>query len=339
MRREGHLFEQVADFATLRRAAKAASKGKRLSNPAAEFMLGLESHCLDLERQLSRQTWRPGPFHDFLIYDRKPRIISAAPFADRVVHHAVSAVIEPSLERHNIFDCYACRKGKGTHAALERARHFCRARGYFLKLDISRYFHSVDHEILLNMLRRRFKDRRLLDLLELIVRHAPPDCKEGRGLAIGNLTSQHFANFYLAAHDHFVKEELRVKRYLRYMDDMLFFHEDKQTLKKVMNQSETFLRDELHLALNERVTRLAPVSEGVPFLGFVVLPGTTRLSPENARRFRRKYRRLRELYLIGALDEESLHRRGVSMVGHISHADTLRFRRSFFGRLEKGEGT
>ena len=215
MKRRGHLFERVADFSMLRRSAIAAAKGKRLSPPAAQFMVDLERECLRLESELQAEEWRPGPFRCFRIYDRKPRLISAAPFRDRVVHHAVSAVMEPSLEAYAVSASYACRKGKGTHAALRKAREHCRSGVYFLKLDVRKYFPSVDHRVLEELLVRRFKDRRLLDLLRLIVRHGPPGSPNGRGLPIGNLTSQHFANLYLGRLDHFVKEELRIRRYLR----------------------------------------------------------------------------------------------------------------------------
>ena len=339
MKRIGHLFESVAEFGALRRSAIAAAKGKRLSAPAAAFMVDLESECLRLERELLAQRWRPGPFRCFLIYDRKPRVISAAPFRDRVVHHAVSAAMEPCLEAYAVPASYACRKGKGNHAAVRRAREHCRGGGFFLRLDVRKYFPSVDHEVLERMLVRRFKDPRFLDLLRLIVRHGPPGSEPGRGMPIGNLTSQHFANLYLGRLDHFVKEELRVRRYLRYMDDMVFMMSDKAGLWRIYDAVRGFLADELRLSLNEKQTLLAPVTEGMPFLGMRIWPGVVRLSGASARRFRAKYRERWREYREHGIDEETLIRSAASLVGHVGHADTRRFTRSFFGRLQRGEGT
>ena len=215
MKRTGYLFEKVADFGALRQAAYRAAKGKRLSREGAEFMVHLESEVLRLEKELEEGTYKPGSYRTFTIYERKPRRICAAPFRDRVVHHALCAALEPSLESYAIFDSYACRPGKGSHQALQRVRYFSRREDYFLKTDIARYFDTINHNILKGLLQRRFKDGRLLALLEQIIDHGPPGMEPGKALPIGNLTSQR------ARYRGYQQGEITEERFLRSAQSLL----------------------------------------------------------------------------------------------------------------------
>jgi len=189
MRRQGHLFDAMVGFGSLRDAALRASRGKRLSRDAAGFLAELEREILALQRELVSGTYRPGPYRTFMVLDRKERLISAAPFRDRVVHHAMCAVMEPAFERHAIAHSFACRPGRGTSAALAAARRFARSTRWFLKMDVKKFFETLDHEILKGMLRRLFKDRRLLEIADRFIDAGAPECPPGRGLPIGNLTT------------------------------------------------------------------------------------------------------------------------------------------------------
>ena len=235
MKRLGDVFGRIVAFDNLLLAFRKARRGKRRRPPVASFELRLERELLALQRELLTGDYHPGAYRLFTIYERKPRQIAAAPFRDRVVHHALLNVIEPVIDRRFIADSYACRAGKGTHAAVDRYQHWSRRHAYALKVDIARYFPSIDHDILKEKLRRYLKDGRVLRLFDRIIDGSPPFPDTGspdyfpgddlfspldrpRGIPIGNLTSQFLANLYLDGFDHFVKEELRVRPYLRYVD-------------------------------------------------------------------------------------------------------------------------
>jgi RNA-directed DNA polymerase len=327
VKRHAGLFEKVVSFENLLRAAHRAARGKRDRPSVARFEFHLEQELLALQAQLAAGAYQPGAFFTFEIRDPKRRSICAAPFRDRVVHHAVCGVLEPLFERRLIFDTYACRPGKGTHAAIARAQDFARRYHYFLKCDVRKFFASVDHALLRTLLARMFKDQPLLDLLGRIIAHSPHGSEPGRGLPIGNLTSQHFANLYLGELDHHLKEGKRVKGYLRYMDDLLLCADEKPTLHLLHAEIRRFLHEHLLLTLKEGATQLAPVSEGIPFLGFRIYPRLIRLSPRTLRRFHRQVREGERRFAAGAIDLAALTDSVASLYAHLSHADTLTLRR------------
>jgi RNA-directed DNA polymerase len=228
--RHTDLFGAIASFPALHAAALRAVSGKRRKPGAAAFMANLETELLRLERQLQGQSWRPGRYVEIRIRDPKPRTVSAAPFRDRVVHHALCAVVEPIFERGFIDDSYANRLGKGTHRAIARYEQFRDRHAWVLSADILRFFPAVDHAILKDVLRRRIACPATLWLLDTIIdganpqepvnRYFPGDdlftpFERRRGLPIGNLTSQFFGNLYLDRLDHFVTEVLRAPGYVR----------------------------------------------------------------------------------------------------------------------------
>lgn len=223
-RRLDDLFGEIASFRALREAALRAVRGKRRKPGAAAFFANLERELLRLERQLNAETWRPGAYKSFEVNDPKPRHVSAAPFRDRVVHHALCAVIEPMFERGFIDDSFANRVGKGTHRAVARYEHFRDRYRHVLRCDIYRYFPAIDHEILKRDLRRRIACAPTLRVIDAIIDGLNPQepvnlyfpgddlfspLARRPGLPIGNLTSQLFANIYLDGLDHYVKEVLR----------------------------------------------------------------------------------------------------------------------------------
>lgn len=335
MRQDPASIDRVASFPALLRATTRASAGKRLSPPAELFLVDREREVLELHRELEDGSYRPRPFKTFRICDPKPRLICAAEFRDRVVQHALMAVMEPALERLAIEDSYACRRGKGVHAAITRAQELSRRFPYALVLDVYHYFETIDHHVLRDLLARRFSDRRLLDLAACFVDPGVPGAPPGKGLPIGHLTSQHFANAYLAPLDRAIKQDLRVKGYVRYMDDLLLFSDERATLAR-WREAVAQRIEALELRLRGDVSRTVAVSSGVPFLGRVIWPRAIRLSPKAKARTLRKLALLERRHLRGLIDDAQLERSAASLFAHLSSADTRALRRSI---VERGAPT
>ena len=272
MKRAGNLFESVLDRENLRLAFHKAMRGKRARAEVREFAQDLDRRLDEMAVQLRAGTFPVGRFHQFVIHDPKERIITAPCFAERVLHHALMNVCEPHLERWLIADTYACRVGKGRLVALHRAQEFGRRFPFFLKLDVRKYFDSILHDRLLERLARRFKDARVLAQFERIVRSFRGAL--GRGIPIGSLTSQHLANFYLGWFDRFAKEKLRVRGYVRYMDDMALWADSSSDPERRPSRaaSEAFLREEPGAGIKP-----SPVREPNANMGFG-LPGLPRVS-------------------------------------------------------------
>jgi hypothetical protein len=324
----------MCSFAALLAAARRAARGKKRRSEVARFLWNLEAEVIALQAELSTGVWRPGPSRRFVIHDPKEREITAAPFRDRVVHHAVCAAVGPVLERAAIEHSYACRPGKGVHAAVRQCQRFCQSGRYFLKCDVRGFYSSVDHAVLMRLLRRVVKDRPMLDLLGLIVDTGGVSGgggaggTGGRGLPIGNLTSQYFANFILTGLDLFVLQELRPGGYVRYMDDFALFDDDRTRLRAMLGRIRAYLREERGLELKEPATLLTRTAVGVPFLGLRVFPGTLRLRRRKIRRCRDLARRRIAEYLAGERDEASLQASLGSIVAHVEMGGSPGLRRA-----------
>ena len=338
MRREKHLFERVVAFGSLHRAFLAASAGKRDRRAVRRFELALETRLWEMHREVAAGAYAWGPYRRFVISDPKRREIRAAPFRDRVAHHAIVAVVDPLFERGFISDTYACIRGRGQHAAVERYRRFVRARdgrGYAVHCDIASYFRSVDHGVLLTLLGRRIADRRLLDLLASLIAHGGE--APGVGMPIGALTSQMFANLYLDPFDHFMKEELRVRHYVRYMDDFVALVDDRAAARRLLARVEEFLAECLRLRLNPRRRVIAPLAEPRDFLGYVHHPGgRTRVRRRNVKRARRRFEALEEDLRQGRTAPEVARSSIASWIGLAAHADAFRLSRAIFAEHDPG---
>ncbi|MCY2967454.1 MAG: reverse transcriptase/maturase family protein [Planctomycetota bacterium] len=279
---------------------------------------------LRLQDELRTGTWQPGAYYNFRIRDPKPRLISAAPFRDRVVHHAVVNVLEPLFERRFIHDSYACRKGKGTHRAWRRAQYFLRRYPFYLKTDIVKFFPNVDHAIIEQQFARTIADQRLLDLIHVILASGdgildsessqhwfPGDdlfaVLRPKGLPIGNLTSQFFANVLLNPIDHFIKERLRAPGYVRYADDLVLFGGDKDGLWRLRDG----LADELakmRLKLHPDKTIVAPACRRLNFLGLRLFPDSRRMQQRTIQRLVRRRRRLQREFGDREIDSLDINR-------------------------------
>lgn len=329
MKRAGNLYLKIAEPDNLRRAFLKAARGKGDRREVLRFRLDLDANLAEIHRQLLAREVLVGDYRFFTVYDPKERTICAAAFRERVLHHAIMNLCEPVLESYSIFDSYACRVGKGQRAAVARARHFAEVYPWYLKLDIRKYFDSIDHERLLTLLGRRFKDRDLLNLFARVL--ASYRATPGRGLPIGNLLSQHFANFYLGRLDHWLKEERGIKGYLRYMDDFLLLGDSRERLREEWRQIEDFLRDELNLTLKENV-QLNRTDSGIPFLGMRIFPGRVVLAPRSRRRFVDKLKMYQARADNGEWDEITLARHVTPLVEFTRIADAQGFRRSVMAR-------
>lgn len=297
MKRAGNLFEQIAGFNNIRAAYLKALKGKRLSNTALIFDLKADENLCRIKKELESGTYRIGKYRQFKIYDPKERLITAASFEDRIVHHAIMNVLEPVFERQFIFHTYACRKQKGTHRAVQYALKKAGNCKYFLKLDVRKYFDSIPHEKLKKLLFRIIKDKPCLSLLfEIIDSYSVSD---GRGLPIGNLTSQFFANYYLSPLDHFVLEKLKPKGYVRYMDDIAVFSDSKTALKNTLSEMQKFIEP---FSLLFKQPAINSCRNGVPFLGYSVSDKRISLLNRTLRRKTRKVRRLVYEFNQGLID-------------------------------------
>jgi len=339
-------YPQIYDLFNLWQAFKKASAGRRSQPGVAHFEYNLEAELISLRDELREETYHPGGYCSFMVHEPKRRKISAAPFRDRVVHHALVNVIGPPLERKFIFDSYANQMGKGTHRALDRCTHFMRRYKYVLPCDVKQFFPSIDHAILHNILARTIGDEKVMRLIDRILAsgdgilteeyemvYFPGDtlfsANRPRGLPIGNLTSQFWANVYLNELDQFLKRRLKVHAYLRYVDDFLLFSNNKTELRQWRAEIIQFLAG-LRLTIHENSAQPRPCANGITFLGFIVFPDHRRLKPAKGYAFRRRLRHLAADYRVGALEREDVLIRAQAWAEHIRHGDTWGLRRAIF---------
>ncbi len=338
------LFAAIASFEALHAAAHRAVKGKRKKPGAAAFFANLERELLRLEAELQGQAYRTGRYLEIVVRDPKRRVVSAAPFRDRVVHHALHAVIGPIFERGFIDDSYANRTGKGTHRALKRYEQYRDKFRHVLRADIYRYFPSIDHAVLKADIRRRIACARTSWLVDTIIDGSNPQEPvdtyfagddlfspqlRPHGLPLGNLTSQFFANVYLDSLDHFCKEVLRAP-YVRYVDDFALFSNSPLELSAWRERIADYLAKR-RLRLHPGKTEILPTAEPAQFLGFVTLPGGQRRLPDiNVTRFVHRLQALRRDWQCGVVDAPAVRQRVQAWVAHARHANTVQLRHTLF---------
>jgi retron-type reverse transcriptase len=330
MKRYGNLWEEVTSFENLCRAFYKARRGKPKSPEAAAFFYDLEGGIIKLQKELWAGTYKTGPYRVFRVYEPKERIIKAVPFRDRVVHHALCNVIEPLFDAGFIYDSFACRKNKGTHKGLERLRSTVRGvfkqGGYALKCDIKKYFPSIDHETLKALIRKKIKDSRVLRLIDEIIDSSHSEYGAGKGIPIGNLTSQLFANIYLNELDQYVKHRLRARHYIRYVDDFIVLSHSKKELHICKQRIKCFLKT-LFLVMHKTKANVFLIKDGVDFLGYKVFPCYTRIRKSNIKKFVKRARKQLALLSSGRIREKRIESSLLSWMGHLCHADAY-----FIGR-------
>ena len=320
-------FDDLTSLWSLRAAARRAARGLARRQAAASFLCELDMECLQLQRELRDGTYTPRPFRHFHIRDPKPRRISVAPFRDRVVHHALCAALEPTLEAVADPDSYACRKGRGTHAALARVKALVGERAWFAKVDVHHCFETMDVERLLGRLEAVARERHDAPTLALAARIVRAGAVDGRGLPIGNLTSQHFANLALGTLDD-VARARGVAGYVRYMDDILVFGDSRAEVRAHADALAQSMVEDLGQVEKIAARRLGPVHVGVPFLGYRVWPALVRLDGARRRRLLARLRGLNRAVQDDGMSETDAGRRAGAAVAWASHADTLALRQS-----------
>lgn len=324
MKRVGHLMECIAHPDNLREAFLRAARGKSTRLSVSAFRADLDKNLSLMRSQLLDGSFRFGDYRFFTVYDPKRREICAASFPERVAFHAMMRICHPVFDDYQVFDSYASRIGKGTYAALNRARRFARRYRWFVKLDVVKYFDRIDHDVLKHQLYALFKDKMLLGYFDRLI--GGYESSPGKGVPIGNLTSQYFANHYLSPADHHAKQAMKVPALVRYMDDVLLFHDDNGALKAMVREYQQYVDDELQLQHHPVV--LNETRRGIPFLGYVVRGNGLRLNLRSKRRFANKMRSLTADLESGLIGQDDYAMRAGCLLAFTDKADCLGFRRS-----------
>jgi len=344
-----NIFPMIYDFENLFNAYKAGIKCKRYRPDVMAYTDKLEENLIELQNEFIWQTYTVGRYNIFYVYEPKKRMIMSLTFKDRVAQHAIYSQLNPYFEKQFISDSYACRVGRGTHKAVNRLHDWLKQtdrkpqRFYYLKLDIAKYFYRIDHEVLMDILRKKIADEDLLHVLSVII-----NCEDTNfglplgadigdvafdellgevGLPIGNLTSQMFANLYLNELDQFCKHKLHLHYYIRYMDDIIILHSDKKYLEKIKNKIADFLGSKLHLQLNKK-TCIRPTSMGIEFVGFRIWSTHVKLRKKTAKKLKRRLKYMFAAYHAGEIDKDTLDRSVASYRGILQHFNSYGMRQS-----------
>ncbi len=357
-------IKNIFSFGNIYKCYLKCRRNKRNTVNALKFEVAAGENILRLEQELRNKTYHPSRSLLFFVKKPKLREIFAANFRDRVVHHVLVGYLEPILEKIFIYDSYSCRKDRGTHKAVARLRGFIRkvskngnTRAYYLQLDIKSFFINMDKDILFRLIKKRTNNKDILWLAETIIYH---DCTKDyvlrdkgglfnsiprgkslfgkgniKGVPIGNLTSQFFANLYLNELDQFVKHRLKCRYYLRYMDDFVLLSTSEEQLRSWQKKIETFLEDELKLELNPRRTKLRPVSNGIDFLGYIVRRDYVLVRRRVVNNMDRKLKYFERHGHTGLSRETIEHLRNSvqSYLGHFKWANSYRLREKLSKRV------
>jgi len=353
-----NVFEQVVDYDNLYRAYLNARLCKRYRYEVLNFSAHLEDNLVKLQKELIDRTYTLGKYREFYIYEPKKRLVMAQPFKDRVVQWAIYQVLNPVFAQGYITDSYACIKERGTHKAVKRLHYWLRQVGkkpekyYFLKLDISKYFYRIDHDVLMGILKRKIHDDDMIFLLDKIVNSSetnfglPPGKSPGevkrsdrvseKGMPVGNLSSQMFANLYLNELDQYCKRMLGIHFYVRYMDDVIILHQDKDQLHEWKRIIDTFLKEKLQLDLNEK-TCIRPITLGVEFCGYKIWNTHIKLRKSTALKMKRNLKKLQKEYAAGEVTVEEAKQTISSYLGILKHCDSYSLKRTIFGEYGSSE--
>lgn len=330
-----------------------AAQGKRRAPAVARFEFRLGEQLLRLQRQLGEQTWLPGPYLRFTVHEPKRRTISAAPFRDRIVHHALMRVIGPRFERSHHPHSFANRVGLGTHRAIEHVSQLARQHPWALRLDVQQHFQSIDHALLLDALRPRIPEPEIWRLVCAIVTSGaepsdapnalPPLLLPGDdllsacrpcGLPIGNLTSQSWSNVYMDRLDQFIVRELGCRAYARYVDDMVLLADDKRTLRDWAEAVHAFAATRLRLRLHRHSAHPQTTAGGVPWLGMVIYPTHRLLKSRKVVAATRRLRAAWRDWQLGQAPFDALDAKVQGWIAHAAHANSWRIRERVLGALD-----
>ena len=367
-----HIKEQVTDHENLYRAYLHARRNKRFREEVLEFSANLEDHLYELQKTLRDQTYRPGAYKKRVIHDPVDRLIMWQAFIHRVVQWAVYQIINPGFVRSYIEDSYACIKGRGSDAAAQRLFYFMEQAGrkeraagydeqgkpfrrfYFEKLDTSKFFYRIDHQVSLDLVGKKCNYAPwLMWIMDLFVNAegekfgfppgkgvkdvTPDEMLADKGLAVGSLLNQMLANVNQNEVDHFCKRKLRIHYYVRYMDDIVILSDDRAQLLEWRRQIEDFMAERLKLELNPKKTFIQPIFHGIDFCQYRIYPNHIRLKKATALRMKRNLKRIQRLYAEGEIDLERAQRTVTSYMGLMSHCDSYQLRKTIFGEYSDTE--
>ena len=340
-----NLYEKICSWDNLLLAFRKARKGRTKKFYVIEFEKNLKENLMSLQKELVEQTYCPKPLKGFIIRDPKTRTIHASSFRDRIVHHAIVNILEPIFEKIFIYDTYASRKNKGTHKAVERLKEFMRkvsangklvkkalnnnmVQGYVLKADIKHYFEEVNHNILINIIKKKVADEKTIILITKVLGNfeGKERCK---GMPLGNLTSQFFANVYLNELDYFVKHELKAKYYIRYVDDFVIFHKSKKRLEYLKGRIRECLNQKLKIELHPEKSKILPLRNGITFLGYRVFYHYTLLNKRNIKNIMKKLLLFKE----NVTGKEDFHNSLVGWEGYAKSANSYKLRREVVNKI------
>lgn len=333
MKRLKGLYKEFSTLSNFEDAYRKALKGKRYKKQefVEEYEPKLKENLLKIINSIDTGKYNAGPYTIFTISRPKIRKICVAPFRDRIVHHALINVFEQRFEKYMISQTFACRKGMGIDYALKRAKEYCRKSEWYMKLDVTKYFDNIDHEILINILDRLYKDDKIRKLIINIL-DSYHSSVNGKGMPIGNLTSQFFANIYLTPFDHFIKEELNIKYYCRYMDDFIIFGNSKEELHKYLSKIEDYMYNNLKVTLHTPV--INKIRNGVPFLGFRIFKDRIKILQKTKKNF--IYRLKLNSYDLDTnkIDAFEYKNRMFSIFGHMLRANCFNYLNNICHRFD-----
>ena len=334
-----NLYEKICSFENIHLAYLKARKNKRYKKEVLEFSANLESNLVLIQNILINKIYIPSKYRYFKVYEPKERLIAALPFFDRIIHHALCNILDPIFEKRFIYDSYACRVNKGILKGINRTTQFLRSAVhkyginniYCLKGDISKYFPSISHKILMNIIKKRIKCQETLWLIDRILNSE--GLFQNYGLPIGNLTSQLWANIYLNELDHFCKNILKQKFYIRFMDDFIILHNYKNYLRIILNKIQNFVNNKLKLILNIK-TQLFPVTKRcIDFLGYRIMFDYRILRKTNITRIKNRFKKFEKLLFQNNISLKLIKASILSWLGHCKHADTYNLKKNIFLRF------
>jgi len=324
MKRQSGLIEKIADFDNLYLAWYKAKKGKSTKPEVVCFAKKLNDNLIKMQSQILSGNVLVGNYTFFTIYEPKKRKISAATFSERILHHAIMNICHHTFEKHLLFHSYATRKNKGTYAALDKAKIWTKKYKYYARLDIRKFFDSIEHAILKENLLHLFKDKIVIKIFNQIIDSY--STTHNRGIPIGNLTSQYFANYYLSIADHFILEKIKIPAYMRYMDDMLLFDNNLPILKQKVKLFTNFVKQ--YLSLDFKTVNISNTHLGVPFLGYRIFPETIKLNKNSKKRFKKKIKINNLLLEKGIWTQKEYQLHTMPLLAFVKYADTLNLRKN-----------
>jgi len=318
------IFNKIISIENLYNAWEEFKKGKRHKTDVIEFEYNLENNLFKLHWQLKNGYYKHGAYQKFNVHDPKPRVIHKATVTDRVVHHAIFSILCPIYDKTFNYDSYSCRINKGTHKAVKRLEKFTQnvSRNYrkscfILKCDISKFFASIDHSILKKLIIQKIRDKKALTLISKIIDSF--SSTPNKGLPLGNLTSQLFANIYLNELDQYIKHQLKIKYYIRYTDDFVLVSDNREFLRKIIPKIDQFLKQKLILFLHPQKIIIRKSNQGIDFLGYIVLPHHTKLRTKTKNRMFKKIKNKYKEYKFNKTTYSSLNQSLQSYYGMLMH--------------------